>query len=180
MDINPYQPPQAEVLVSSAIIEAESIRRAHLNHEASVKSVGTLYILGGMLCMAMAATSFLHSDPQRPLFVILGVAVFFLAIAAVQFWTGAGLRSLKPTARIPAAILSGIGLIRLPLGTIINAYIMYLLLCKKGRAVLSSGYGQVVAQTPHITYKTSILMILLLVMIVVGVIVAIAFIAGRD
>jgi hypothetical protein len=36
MDINPYLPPQAEILVAADIEHAEQVRRAHIKHETSV------------------------------------------------------------------------------------------------------------------------------------------------
>lgn len=157
MDYNPYQPPEAPILASSPNGDAEEIRKAHIKHEASVKSVGTLYFLAGALCIAMAAASFLDSKPNRQVSVTLGVAAFFVVMAVVQFWIAYGLRNLKPSRRIPTAIMSGIGLLGFPLGTVINAYIMFLVLGKKGRMVLSDEYKQIIAQTPHIKYKTSII-----------------------
>ena len=45
---NPYAAPSAPVEDVSANAEAEAIRKAHINHEASVKAVGILYYLGGI------------------------------------------------------------------------------------------------------------------------------------
>ena len=52
--VNPYAAPEtpltgAPVGSSPALAEQEAIRRKYLNHEASVKSVGSLHILGGIL-----------------------------------------------------------------------------------------------------------------------------------
>jgi hypothetical protein len=90
---------------------------------------------------------------------------------------GTGLRRLKRWARIPVGILSGIGLIGFPLGTIINAYILYLVFGKKGVTVFSDEYRLVIEQTPHIKYKTSIVVWiflgLVLLLIVAGLVAAI-------
>jgi hypothetical protein len=69
---------------------------------------------------------------------------------------GIGVRGLKSWARIPAGILSSIGLLYLGLGTIVNAYILYLLFCQKGKTVFSDEYKRVIAETPHVKYRTSI------------------------
>src|SRR5260370_2689883 len=45
---NPYAAPTAPVEDVSANAEAEAIRKAHINHEASIKAVGILYYLGGV------------------------------------------------------------------------------------------------------------------------------------
>jgi hypothetical protein len=59
-----------------------------------------------------------------------------------------------------------------PIGTLINAYILYLVFSRKGRTILSEDYQQVIAATPHIKYKTSII-----VWIFLGLLVALLAIA---
>jgi hypothetical protein len=66
-----------------------------------------------------------------------------------------------------AIIFSVIGLIGIPIGTLISAYFLYLLLSQKRTMVFSDEYQQVIEQTPHIKYKTSIVVIILLVLLVV-------------
>ena len=178
METNPYQPPQAEILVSSDNANAEAIRKAHISHEASVKSVGVLFLLGGVIVTLAGFGIMLDEDGPTP--VSIGVGSILLLLAAWQFWTGLGLRKLKPSARIPTAILSGIGLIGFPVGTIINGYIMYLVLCKKGATVLSVDYKQVIAQTPHVKYKTSIIVLILLGILIAALVFGLiaAFIQG--
>ena len=142
--------------------DSERIRQEHIKHEASIKSVGFLYflgaaflILGGVLSLAGgAATS-------------LVVGLLFLCIGGVQFWVGLGLRKLRSWARIPTAILSGIGLLGFPLGTLINGYILYLVLSAKGRMIFSPEYQAVIAATPHIKYRTSIVVWILLILLLV-------------
>jgi hypothetical protein len=104
-------------------------------------------------------------------FFALGAALFLLTVGGLQLWVGLGLRKLRPWTRIAAGILSGIGLIAFPLGTLINGYILYLLFSKKGSTVFSADYQRVIADTPHIKYRTSILVWIvlgLLVLVVVG------------
>ena len=137
--------------------DSERIRQDHIKHEASVKSVGFLYflsatflILGGSIGLAGVGDG-----------AIL-MAIFFLGLAGVQIWVGLGLRRLKPWARIPTGILSGIGLLGFPLGTLINGYILYLIFSEKGKTVFSADYQRVIQETPHIRYKTSIIVWILL------------------
>jgi DNA-directed RNA polymerase subunit RPC12/RpoP len=150
--------------------EAEAIRQAHIKHEASVKSVGVLYYLGAAVVLLSAVFGLMagarNASGSLPIMVVL------LVLGILQVWVGTGLRGLKSWARIPASILSGIGLLGFPLGTLINAYILYLLLCEKGKTVFSDEYKEVIAATPHIKYKTSILVwivfILLLALLGLG------------
>jgi hypothetical protein len=46
--LNPYATPKAVVADDGAGSEAEAVRKEHITHEASVKAVGILFILGGV------------------------------------------------------------------------------------------------------------------------------------
>jgi len=141
------------------VVEVEQIRKAHIKHEASVQSVGVLYYLGGALVVCIGAfalfAGFSGRQSSDAITAVLGSA-FLLALGAGQFWVGTGLRRLQKWARIPTGILSGLGLLGFPLGTIINAYILYLIFSSKGKTVFSDEYQAVIRQTPHIKYRTSI------------------------
>lgn len=138
---------------------AEAIRNEHLKHEASVKSIGVLYYLGGVGLVLVGGISLLGaaSGGMGQERVAAGfLAIVFLLLGIGQFWVGTGLRRLRSWARIPTGILSGIGLLGFPLGTIINGYILYLIFSRKGKVVFSEEYRTVIEQTPHIKYRTSI------------------------
>lgn len=135
---------------------AEQMRKDHLKHEASIKSVGTLYLIGSAVWFFAGIVSLvLLSDGKEPLEAI-GIAVVLFLLGVAQVWTGLGLRRLQKWARVPTGIMSGIGLLGIPIGTIINGYILYLVFSQKGKTVLSDEYLAVIAQTPHIKYRTSI------------------------
>lgn len=159
---------------------AEEIRNEHLKHEASVKSVGVLYFIGGVVLVLLGLGNSVASVPKA---AVMGIA-FGLLLAALgvgQFLVGMGLRRLKPWARTPCAVLSGIGLLGFPFGTIINAYILYLVLCQKGKMVFSDEYRAVIEQTPHIKYRTSILVWILLGLVVLLIVFGIiAIFIGRS
>jgi len=131
---------------------AEQIRTDHIKHEASVKSVGLLYFLAAAIFILAGATSMAANEWPR-----IVVALAFVCLGGLQIWVGIGVRQLKSWARIPTAVLSGFGLLAFPFGTLINGYILYLVLCQKGRTVFSDDYKRVIEQTPHIKYKTSII-----------------------
>ena len=131
---------------------AEQIRKDHIKHEASVKSVGFLYFLGAAFLILAGVGGLVTGDG-----VSMAVGLVLACFGILQIWVAIGLRRLKSWARIPTAILSGIGLLVFPFGTIINGYILYLVLCQKGKTVFSDEYKLVIEQTPHIKYKTSII-----------------------
>lgn len=149
MEMNPYAPPQASIRPPAlpSRVDAESLRREHINTEASIKSVGILYYLGAVLGIAVGA-SMLGSDD-------VGSAALLLSIGVVQLVAGFGLRRLRSWARIPTIIVSGIGLLGFPIGTLISAYILFNLLGKQGRYVMTPEYRQIIAATPHVKNKTS-------------------------
>ncbi len=166
-----WTPPRAEVkdLGVSGNPDAPDIRRAHLNHEANIKAVGSLYLLGavggllaGILFLVMPSSA--KMEGGNPFGIV--AAVLMLALGALYFWLGRGLRGLKPSARIPAGILSGLGLLGFPFGTLINGYILYLLFSQKGSMVFSDEYKQIIADTPDIKYRNSIIVWIFLALIV--------------
>ena len=148
---------------------AEAMRKEHLKHEASVKSIGFLYYLGGAAMLLLGVIMIVGigagGGAQEPFPVIL-MSVFVLVFGAGQLWVGHGLRGLRRWARIPTGILSGLGLLGFPVGTIINAYILYLVFSAKGKTVFSDEYQAVIEQTPHIKYRTSIVIWILLALVV--------------
>lgn len=146
------------------LTEAEEIRKKHHGHETSIKSIGFLYYLSAGLCGLL----FLGGGGVDMFRIIQGnqvagvVFAIFLSlglyamIGALSLWLGWGLRRLRSKARIGAIVLSVIGLIGFPIGTIINIYFLYLLCSKKGAMVFSPEYQEVIRQTPHMKYKTPV------------------------
>jgi hypothetical protein len=154
----------------------ESTRNEYLNHEASVKSIGILYYLGAAVLLGAAGmagfAAFSGPQPDR-VSQMIGAAAFLAVFGLINFWIGRCMRTLNPVGRIGATIFAVIGLLGFPLGTLINGYILYLLHSEKGKMVFSDEYRAVVAATPNIKYKTSIVvwifLILIIAIIVIGV-----------
>ena len=164
--------------------DAESIRREHLSHEASVKSIGLLYWLGGifgcLLGIGYSVGGVINVvDPSTTgigiTLLVLGIVV--LGFALFQIMVARALGKLKPWSRIAATVISCIGLIGFPIGTLISGYFLYLLQSKKGTVVFSDQYKEVIAATPHIKYKTSIVVWILLGLLVGVIVLAILAIA---
>ncbi len=159
--VNPYAPVGSDLNAPGEIPDdVEAVRRYHLSHEASVKSMGLLFLLGAIAACVMGvfitigATQEEFDSAGEAAFAIgLGVVVFVLGVA--QFFTGLGLRRFNPYARIVAIVLNAISLLNLPVGTLVSVYFLYLLLSKKGQMVFSPQYQQIIAATPHVKYRTS-------------------------
>lgn len=168
---NPYAAPTSQPMSHVGGSDPESIRKYYISHEASVKSIGTLYILGaffgGLVTVGYGVMFFFALTSGRPqdqallpMAVIAGLVCGTLSV--VQGVTAFGLWKLKPWARITATVLSVIGLLGFPLGTLISGYFLYLLQSEKGSVVFNPAYQDIIRQTPHVKYRTSIVVWILL------------------
>jgi hypothetical protein len=179
MDSNPYLTPAAPPLPPALPLSddsAEAIRRKHINHEASVRSIGSLHLLGAIFLIPSGL--FMAFQPTEEAGIWMGLAL--LAIGILQVTLGLGLRKLQPWSRIGGAVLAAIGLLGFPIGTLVNAFVLYLLLSKKGAMVFSPDYRRIITETPHVKYKTSIVVWIVLgifVLVILGL-VALAMVVG--
>jgi Ca2+/Na+ antiporter len=151
---NPYAAPKANV-VPPENTDVETERKAYLQHETSVKSVGLLYMLGGVLAggsMLITVISQLTAS-VRSGFVWLPLVL--AVVLAGQVYVGYAVRKLHAWARVAGTVYSAIGLFVFPVGTLINGYILYLFWCKKGSRVFAPDYQDIIAQTPHIKRRVS-------------------------
>ena len=154
--VNPYAPPKAHVDDVVAIdSNAEDVRREHIRRETSIRSIGALYYLCGVfvaVCGVLILIAYLAVD-HKPF--DLGAAAALLVIAALQFAMGRGIRRLRPWAGNIVKVVACLGLLGFPLGTLINGYILYLLLSKQGKRIFAPDYADIVAATPGVKYRTS-------------------------
>ena len=170
--------PAQPVSPSPAVDDAEAIRKKYLSHEASVKSVGILYYLSAFFMLfagvgaVMSAVLGNRSNGHHGnIAAAFGVGLVFLLFTFIFFWIGSGLRKLDPKVKTVATVLAAIGLVGFPVGTLINAYILYLYISEKGRMVFSPEYHAVMAATPEIKYKTSVIVwiFVVLVLVLIGI-----------
>lgn len=181
---NPYAAPESVITpIPVHHTASEQIRQEHLPHEASVKSIGTLYYLGAII-LSLAFLSYAVTTSQilrtgtlggYELALLIGSGLLILGLIVLQWKLAGGLRKLRPWVRIPIIIFSVIGLIGFPLGTIISGYILYLMLAAKSKMIFSPEYQQIIAETPHIRYKSSILKTVLVVILLVAALMGAAF-----
>lgn len=150
--------------------DAERIRQQLIGHEASIQSIGLLYIIGSIFAVLFGIVTSLSSSQamangQRDAEVALVIGVVVLLLGIAQGIVGFGLRRLRSWTRIPVGVISGLGLIAVPIGTIVNGYILYLIFSEKGNRVFSPEYQDIIQQTPHIKYQTSIIVKILVVLL---------------
>ena len=173
MNDSPYAPPASSVAdpVESRSA-AELTRQEHIRHEMQLKSVGSLFYLSSLFLISSGAAFLLTLDSRQDLTALItGALLSGLGIGSVVF--GYGLRRLRPWSHVPSGLLSGIGLLGFPFGTLINGWILYLLFCQKGRTIFAPNYQEIVDATPHIKYRRSVgdwIATGILALIVVGVV----------
>ena len=195
MSDNPYAPSgssygDASLDANFDLSQAELIRKSHLSHEANIQGFGCLYTLGGILGILGAifyvgigilvmAGGVVPKGLESMVFGAGGdrlvsgglttlVGVIFLAIAVAQLFAGRSMQTLNPSGKILAIVVAAIGMLQFPCGTLISGYLLYLLVSAKGRTVYSSAYKEVMQATPHIRYRTSIIVWIFL-FILIGV-----------
>ncbi len=174
---NPFASPLADAGIVAAddveVSDARRIRQEHLKHEASVKSIGTLYYLGFGACaffgvitgVTLVTIAIQEEIGPAELAVTIVVCGLYFGMAALDFYVGWGLKRLDRRVKIVAGVLSVLGLIAIPIGTLINAYVLYLLFSRKGTMVFSEHYREVIRQTPDMRYRTSWIVIVLAVIL---------------
>lgn len=176
MTENPYQTPAVtEVAAPLVSGDLREIREKHIKHEASIKAVGFLCLLGGVLLLGSFAFAGIETIAAGSLVESPGIRLLFeIAFGTLQLISGIGLRQLQGWSRIPAAIVAAVAMTNLLIGTVIGIYILYLLFSPKGSKILSAEYREIVALTPDIRYRTPRwfwILILAVILIFAGLIV---------
>lgn len=163
--INPYAPTATEGSLAPELTDAETLRKSLLSHEASIQGIGTLYLLGAIFMVPLGILAILTAfagQNASDAILVAGLGSVYLGLGLLQGYAGMGLRRLTNSGRILGIGFGAIGLLGFPIGTLISIYILYLLLSRKGVTVFSDRYRQAIAQTPHIKYRTSIVIWILL------------------
>jgi hypothetical protein len=138
-------------------MSSEDIRKEYIDHETSVRSISYLYYLGAVFLVVTSVAGAILNRGDKPLDERIHRVMLMAGIAVFEAWVGMDISSLKRWARIAAGILSGLGLLGIPIGTIINGYILYLLFGKKGAEVFSPSYQRIIAETPDVKGKMSVM-----------------------
>lgn len=164
------------------VAEAEAIRRHHIAHEASIKALGGLNYIGAVGCgiggVATVVLAFAPrvGDQQMGRGAAVGFGALLMLLAVLYGFLGRGLRRLRPWGRWLIVTLIGLGFlanfVKLSLdasgdlaanlggmfcSSLIPTYVLFLMLSKKGQVVFSPAYKSVVARTPHVKMKMSII-----------------------
>jgi hypothetical protein len=172
-----YRPPAANLeFAAPPRDDAVAIREAHIGHERQLKSVGLLFGLGAvMMLLTLVAVLMPGVDGgpgnARQLAGVVGGGVLIGLLAAAAGALAYGYRTLSPWVKYIGTPVSMLGLLAIPVGTLIHAYILYLLWCEKGRRVLAADYAAIIQATPQVRYKRTVgdwIALALLLLLVVG------------
>ena len=157
-----YQPPAANLeFATHAATDAVAIRQAHIGHERQLKAVGLLFGLGAV-AMTLSLVAIVipglsrASEGANNAGMIIGMAAFIGALVVVLGALAYGYRTLSPWVKYVGTPVSILGLLGIPIGTLIHGYILYLIWCEKGRRVLSDDYAAIIRATPDVRYKRTV------------------------
>jgi hypothetical protein len=174
---NPYQAPAARLEDLAYTSDAEAVRRAHIRRETSLRSVGILYWLGAAL-MLFAGAAIMIGSAQDDAGMAASLGLVYLLLGAGLGIVGWGYRELLPWVRWPGGIFSTLGLLAIPFGTIIHAYILYLMFSPQGSRVFAPDYADIRRQTPHVKFKRTPLEWAIVLVILGGLVALFAWIVA--
>jgi hypothetical protein len=181
---NPYAAPIAPYATGSSgsQVEAERIRHDLGPHEANVRALGLIYltfsILFGLAALGLLAATLMGqlTTPDAGPIPWFGVAGVVALGCWLYYWIGSGLRALRPYPRVGAIVISGLGVLGFPLGTLIHGYFLYLLVSDKGKKVFSPEYQLVIAATPHLKFQSRWMLGCFVILLVLGAIFALTIV----
>jgi hypothetical protein len=207
-DFNPYAPPVGaigegpiDLIPVGDLAAAEAIRREHIGHEASVKSLGLLHYLSAFLVL-IGSCGLLFMGFKGQLqggvagsWLLIALGVVYLLLGALHLALGIGLTRLQTWARWTDAALISLSLMMVilgmvaaaltgqypvligySLGSLIAGYMLYLLVSPKSATIFAPGYKAIIAQTPHIKNRTSFALKIVLALFVT--VIALAIVAA--
>ena len=166
--------------IGAALDPAVVVKRPGL-----VTLLAVLQFLSAALLIALGFFGFVfaENDPNTPAGFGMFVGGIWLAFGIVNLFCGIGLWTLKPYGRILQLVLAAIGLLAIPVGTVIGGLTIYYLTRPGMRALFSNkplvDLSQAeLAEIHAATRSSSAVTILIVVLVVLGGIMAIGIIAA--
>jgi len=152
--------------------DASAKRQEYLKHEKSVRTVTLLFFLGGGMAVCVGISRIVATTMlTQGVGSVNGAIILLLGLCHVVVWFG--LRRFQAGARIPAIVLSCVGLLGFPIATLFSIYNLTKLLQQKTKVILSDEYRTAIEQTPHIKCRASrgvwSVLFLFLLVIAIGV-----------
>lgn len=152
---NPYAAPAGALApVDGSDMELE--RRDHRTHEARVRGLGVAWMVQGVVRVlgavipARAAWEQAESATSPGLWTTAGLMA---AVGVATILSGVGVRRLQQWGWILGMLTSLVGLIYVPMGTVLSLWAMGLLLAPKGLRIFAPDYAELQAQTPDVSWE---------------------------
>ncbi len=158
--------------------QMETDRRAHVGHELSIQGIGCLFVGLGLPLLIGAGISFashLIAGHGRE----IGIGLVGLLFATFVYWSGTGLQRLLFAHALAASLIVFAALIFfLPVAwrdaqflpfALLPAYMLWLLLGRRGRRVLSPEYRELIECTPHVRQLSSPWLVAILTLLCLAV-----------
>jgi hypothetical protein len=147
----PFNPTTLPVVLTPTIENAEATRKKFLTHEATVKSIGSLYYFWAV-CYFLGGVVWLVYR-EESVATRIGTSILLVLFGAAFFWVGRGLRVIDPKVKTLATMLAVFPLMAIPL---LGVYVLYIIHSAKGKVVFSKEYRAVIEATPALRYRTSL------------------------
>jgi hypothetical protein len=162
---------------------ATAMRRRYINHETSIRQFGRLYKLIGAALAGLAGLllflSVVFGIRGGNVRIELLMAFLAVVISPILIITGRRTQDLQTSGRGMATLLGIVGMLFVPVGTILGAYQLYLLWSRPGVFVYSQEYRRVIALTPGVRSYTSPAVWSTLISIAVAIIVTVLWLARQ-
>ena len=198
MDQNPYAPPTAglgevkpppepvvlaERPLTEAEVAADALRRAHLTHEARLRAIGTLMLVGGLnlllgpmigvigvfALLGSLVAPVVDVEALQGAGLIGGAGLLLTGFGALSLRGGMGLRRLDPRHRTLYTALVSLWLLSFSFLALVGLWALVLIHSPEGKIVLSPEYAEARRLTPHIRLRTSLVTWIALALLLLGV-----------
>lgn len=141
MKINPYSAPTADDRSDTPGLSAIDGRQDDLTScRRNCRMIGLLILVMGIVfdvaAVVTLSSALIESGFENRMFLI-GTATLFLLIGVPLTTVGIGVRRFRPWARTPAIGLCAFALLAVPIGTILGAVFISILLSDKAKRVFA-------------------------------------------
>ena len=157
-------------VLNLSIADPFDLRNELISTERMLKSIGYLFYLKSFILILSVVTvgelHLLRNDfsGTDETFVLAVVALILVSLGALSFALGAGFQRLSPWVKLPAGLMSSLGLLSSLNGSVlgliiagISLVVIVTIFSRKGRYVLSNEYRSTIEATPEIESKAHFL-----------------------
>ena len=171
MERNPYAAPQSQALQS--IMSADAARSEHLGTESTLKTIGFLYYLGSLSLIFFASGTLAASQGKPD--ASAAQSLLGIALGVAMGVTAFGVKGLHIWSRPPAIFVSLLLLVAGFFATskaqiVLPLYVIFKMLGKQAKFVLSPEYRQIIDATPHLKSRVTPWLWVLLAVLVLAVV----------